>query len=949
MRLYLYADTLSCYTAGTALSDKSRRPRRARRCRIPVFRGNSPARGAGRARIWLALLAALLRPDLGVANDLWFQNITIEDGLSQNTISCILQDRDHFMWFGSEEGLNRYDGIRFQVFRHDRSNANSLSHDRVSCLLEDTDGSLWIGTLGGGLDRLDPARETFSHFHSAAGRPGTLSNDSVRALLPGGDGSLWVGTDDGLNRFDRRSGKFSRFLSAQGRPGLDGSCAVLCLHQDKAGMLWIGTRDGLHRYDPASGRCLALSGSRSKAPAAPSGRDQINCIFEDDTGSMWLATEAGLVRFDKRDGTFQFKVQEGRPLPHLYHSRIMDILRDDRGGVWVASESGIYFFPHPGMIAAYFKAGAFPRRLLKECFVVSLFQDPEDVLWAGTFSGIYKYDLRTRQFSLCGAERNGKEKEDFRFPVSSVCTDQRNRVWIGSYKNGLFGIDRNVNETKSFLSLPGEATSLKEQVVVSLYVDGKQTLWIGTNSGLHAYDTVREVFTGFYHSGREGGGLGSDEVTVVCEDRAGRLWTGSEDGLNLLDRERGTFTVLHNDLPGGPAIGRDKIYAILPDARGALWLGTYGAGLFRFDPERRKFIRGYFHRAGDPTSLGSDKVYCLLEDSRGRFWVGTNSGGLSLFDRNAGTFTTFTTEDGLPNNSVMGIVEDKQGLLWLSTGRGLCRFDPQRRAFRNFTARDGLQGNEFLPKSFCKSREGELFFGGPNGLTCFFPAAIQDNPHVPPVAITDIELFNRNRILSGDMRRLGTLKLGPRDRSVSFAFAALSYADPGRNQYAYKIEGLSDDWIYIGNRHEVTVSNLSPGSYVFRVKGSNNHGVWNEQGASLAIIMRPAWWQSAWFRLPALLLLLVFLFQWNHSRTRRLAARIKTEAAMDKFFEKEQISQREREIIMLVLKGKSNKEIEDLLFISMGTVKNHIYNIYQKIGVKNRAQLITLFKNLQVK
>ena len=902
------------------------------------------------ARLWLALLAsAIAWPNRGYAFDPWFQNISIEDGLSQNTISCILQDQGHFMWFGSEEGLNRYDGIRVKVYRHEQGVGNSLSHDRVSCLLEDPDGSLWIGTLGGGLDRLDAARENFSHFRHIAGDAGSLSNDSVHAILSGGDGSLWVGTDDGLNRFDRRTGKFTRILHSQGRPGLDGACAVLCLHRDKAGMLWAGTRDGLHRYDPASGRCTALSGSRAAAAGAPSERDQINRIFEDEAGNMWLGTEAGLVRFDKRDDSFQFKAAAATPLPHLYHSRIMDILRDDKGGVWVASEAGVYFFPRPGMLAAYFRAGAFPRRMLKDCFVVSLYQDPEGILWAGTFSGIFKYDLRTRQFSLSGPEYSEKEKEEFRFPVASVCSDRRDRVWIGTYKNGLFGVNRNVNETKTFLSLPGDPRSLKEQIVSVLTIDRRQTLWIGTNYGLHAYDLARDSFTGYYHSGKNGGGLSHDNVTAIFEDRSGQLWIGTDDGLNLLDRDRGVFTVLRNDLSQAPAIGRDKIYVIMQDASGVLWLGTYGAGLVRFDPARKKFVRDYHHSENDIASLGSDKVYCLLEDKRGRFWIGTNSGGLSLFDRANGSFTCFTTKDGMPNNSVMGIVEDPQGFLWLSTNRGLSRFDPQRRTFRNFTARDGLQGNEFLPMSFCKSAENEIFFGGPNGLTSFLPAAIQDNPHVPPVVITGIEIFNRGQSISGDFSRMGTLKLGPKDRSVSFAFAALSYSDPGRNQYAYKIEGLNDNWIQIGNRHEVMVSNLRPGSYVFRVKGSNNHGVWNEQGAALAITMRPPWWQSWWFRLPASLLLLAFLFHWNRSRTRRLAARIKTEAAMDKFFEQENISQREREIIMLVLRGKSNKEIEDLLFISMGTVKNHIYNIYQKIGVKNRAQLITLFKNLQVK
>jgi DNA-binding CsgD family transcriptional regulator len=251
--------------------------------------------------------------------------------------------------------------------------------------------------------------------------------------------------------------------------------------------------------------------------------------------------------------------------------------------------------------------------------------------------------------------------------------------------------------------------------------------------------------------------------------------------------------------------------------------------------------------------------------------------------------------------------------------------------------------------SHYKARDHEMFFGGSNGLTSFFPEKIKANPHVPPVVITGVTVYNRNRTISGDFERIKKIELGPRDTVVSFAFATLSYSDPKRNQYAYKIEGLNDGWIRIGNRHEITVSNLRPGDYVFRVKGANNDGVWNERGTNLTIHVSPFWWMTWWFRVPVFLLIFSLFILLNRTHTRRLAERIKNETAMEQFFSRCNISQREKEIIFLLLKGKSNKEIEDHLFIAMGTVKNHIYSIYQKIGVKSRAKLITLFKNLQVK
>ena len=880
-----------------------------------------------------------------------FRNISIEDGLSQNTISCILQDRNNFMWFGSEDGLNRYDGYAFKIYRHSQRRDVGLSHGRVYCLEEDSDGSLWIGTLGGGLDHFDPDQERFTHYRHDAGNARSLSNDTIRAILPDGKGSFWIGTENGLNLFDPRRGTALRIPHFQGRVDVDSSGAILCLHQDRAGVLWVGTRNGLHRYDHASGQGQALSGSGSAVPHTTKGSNQINAIFEDGSGSIWLGTETGLARFNKGEGTFQSRNggSGSTPLPHLYRSRILSIIGDDHGGIWIGCESGIYFFPRPGMLDVYFKTGAVPLRLLKDCFTISLYLDREGILWTGTFSGIWKYDLRTRQFSLCGPELLDREKADFRFPVSAVSQDSRKWLWLGTYKNGLFGINRIDDERKTFSALPGNPLALKEMIISALQVDREQTLWIGTANGLHSYDISQDRFSGYYHSGGNGGGLSSSTILSLFEDRSGRLWVGTEDGLNLFDRAHANFHVYRNDLPAASPLGRDVVIAIYQDRGGTIWIGNYGGGLCRFDPENGHFVSNYRHRAGDPTSLSSDNIYCLLEDSLGRFWVGTNSGGLNLFDRARGTFSHFSSEDGLPNNTILGMLEDRQGNLWLSTSRGLCRFNPQRKVFRNFTARDGLQGDEFFPLVFFKGADNELFFGGPNGLTCFFPEDIKDNPYVPPVVITDVEVFNRNLTISGDLSRMRTLGLGHKDSIVSIAFSALSYADSQRNQYAYKIAGLHDDWIGIGNRHEVTISNLRPGKYVFQVKGSNNHGVWNDQGASLAIRLRPPWWQTWWFRVPLFLLLLALFIQLNRTRTKRLAARIRTEAAMEHYLTKYDISQREKEIVMLLLQGKSNKEIEDVLFIAMGTVKNHIYSIYQKLGVKNRAQLMTLFKNLQVK
>ncbi len=900
----------------------------------------------GRAIPFVLLLLAFLPCGLpGAFDDLRFQNLSVEDGLSQNMVNCMIRDRNGFMWFGTEEGLNRYDGYDFKVYRHCRRQSNCLSHDRVNCLVEAEDGTFWIGTNGGGLNHFDAARGRFDHFRSRNGDARSLSNDAIWAILPAGDGVFWIGTQNGLNRFDSRQGIFRRYLYAPGRSGLDSRSTIYALVMDAAGMIWIGTARGLVRFDPARGTFADFRAGGNDPDAAK--HNEINALFDDGQGTLWLASEAGLGTFSKESGAFTFKAQGAQPPTHLYHGRIINLSRAQDGHIWVACEEGLYVFPSLALLAVYFRAGALPQRLLTDKFIFSLYQDPAGILWAGTINGIYKYDLRSRQFSTYGSELGGKEKKGSFFWVTAISQDRRGRLWLGTYKKGLFGFTPGLEEKKISPPLPGDDPQGRETIVSALLVDKDQVLWIGTDRGLVAYDIQAARFLGHYRAGTAPGRLSHNGISALLQDRSGRLWVGTENGLNLFDPRRRSFTAFRDAAPRPQVIGRDYITALCQDREGILWIGSLGGGVSRLDPENGGFLPGYRHRADDPGSVSSDMIYCLLEDHRGRLWVGTNSGGLNLLDRASGKFTSFTTEDGLPNNSILGMLEDRQGDLWLSTSRGICKFSPGGEARWNFTYRDGLQGNEFMPRSYFQGAGGEMFFGGSKGVTGFFPEEIKVNPHVPPVAITSVSVFNRNLNLSGG--GLPALELGPKDTVVSFAFAALSYSDPQRNRYAYKIDGLNQDWIQIGNRHEITLSNLPPGSYVFRVKGSNNHGVWNEQGATLGFVVRPPWWQTWWFRLPVFLLLLFAFIQWNRSRALRMAARIRTEASMEKFFEKFQISQREAEIIHLLLKGKSNKEIEDALFIAMGTVKNHIYSVYQKIGVKNRAQLLTLFKNLEVK
>ncbi len=534
------------------------------------------------ACLWVALLAAFASLRLGAAiGSPVFRNIAIEDGLSQNTVTSICADRRGFMWFGTDGGLNRYDGHDFKVFTHRRRDAHSLSHDRINNMVEDADGSFWVGTTGGGLNHFDPQTETFTCFRSVPGDVGSLSNDSLRVVLSDPGGFLWIGTDNGLNRFDRRGRKFRRYLCAGESVEPGPRNAIYSLLREADGTLWVGSGDGLYRLAPGQETFRRFECERSDRNA--SRRNQINAIFADDHGNLWLGTEGGLARFDRGSGSMLFKAESEQKLSHLYRSRIFAVQADRQGRVWIATESGVYLIPRRDLLAIYFQAGAVPQRLLTNRFAISVYQDREDIVWVGTLSGVFKYDLRSRQFSMYGSELIDKERGSGVFPVTAACRDNIGRLWIGTYKHGLIRLGDGATETITPILLAKNPLDENEIAVTALRVTGGRTLWIGTNRGLFAYDLAGDALSAAYAHTPRTGSLSHDQVTALFEDRSGRLWVGTQDGLNRFDRAQGGVHRLpqrlrtprpeqhHGHRPGRlrPHVGRDLRRRAQPLRRGA--------------------------------------------------------------------------------------------------------------------------------------------------------------------------------------------------------------------------------------------------------------------------------------------------------------------------------------------------------------------------------------------
>ncbi len=778
------------------------------------------------------LLASILTPPLparAAPSIPRFFSLTTADGLSHNIVRAIVQDPQGFLWFGTQDGLNRYDGYSFTVFRHRRSDPHSLVHNTVQALAVDQKGTLWVGTVGG-LDRYDRDTGRFVHY------PGI--GESVTVIYPAPDGTLWVGTAGaGLFRYDPQG---DRFLSV---PAPLPDAHILALFQDADGTLWVGTEyGGLHtldgrayRHDPADPHSLPC--------------DQVKAILRDRTGAFWVGTGVyyepalgGPAVLDTATGRFT-RYRQG-----LSHAHVTAILEDRTGALWVGTEEGLAVLDRAsGQFMVHRHNPLDPYSLINDR-VYTLYEDRTGILWVGTDGGVSRYVPQKNRFVLY--RHNPLDPNSLGAPrVGAVLKDRDGNVWVGLHAGGLdrIGPDGIVTHYRHD---PADPHSLSHDHVTALYQDPTGAIWVGTSAGLDRLDPATGGFIHFVHDPADPYSIGPGAVKVIYGERSGALWVGTEEPgtLSRLDPRTGRFTVYryNPDRPNGFP-NTYGVRAILEDREGFLWLGTYN-GLVRLDPRTGIFTR-YRHDPDDPSSLSDDFVWSLYEDAEGTLWVGTHGGLNRLDDREAGRFTIYTVEDGLPADGIAAILGDEAGTLWLATmGGGLSRFDPRTETFRNYDESDGLQSMHFIPGAAFRSADGELFFGGAEGLNRFRPADIRENPHVPPVVLTAFRVFDRVRDFGRDLTAVGEIRLSYRDNFFSFEFAALDYADPTKNQYAYILEGFDRDWVHSGTRRYAAYTNVPPGTYTFRVRASNNDGVWNEEGLAVRVVVTPPFWQTLWFR-----------------------------------------------------------------------------------------------------
>jgi diguanylate cyclase (GGDEF)-like protein len=791
-----------------------------------------------------------------------FDHLTSSDGLAQNTVTAIAQDPRGFMWIGTEDGLHQFDGYRFTVFRRGEG-PHDLSGSLINSLLVDREGHVWVGTNVGGLDRYDPGTGRFRHF-PAAGRgtagPHELSNGTVWCLMQSRDGRIWIGTDGGLDVYDPRTDRFQHFHSGKGAGQGLRDDRIWALHEDARGIVWVGSYTGLTRYEPVRKTFRPISGRYKKHELL--NNVSVNVIVAGPGGNTWVGAEGALLEL-AGDGTV-VAAMGAKTLGHgnLAAARIRALLPDENGGLWIGTYGAglLHLDPDTRRVERYQHDPA-DISSLGGNNIETLYRDSTGILWIGTGAGgISRLDPATRQFAHF-RHQPGREDSLSGNIVWSMAEDQQGFVWIASGK----GLDRLDRETGSFRHYrhddhkPGSPPGSMADFV---FVDRANRVWVGTDDGVGLLDRVTGKFKTYkiIHSADD---LQANVVNVIFEDADGRLLIGTALGLYRLDSSSGKLSAV---LPV-KGLNSPMVLTLAQSPDGTLWVGT-DAGLCRLDEKADRCVTP---EAGAAGNYLANSIQTIRPGSGDTLWVGT-ANGLVLFDYSTGTAKRFTTKDGLPNDTVYGALQDGTGKWWFSTNRGLSQYDPAKGTFTNYDSRDGLQADEFNAGACYRAPDGELFFGGINGFNAFYPADIQRQSPPPRVAITRFLEFNHDVDLGKPVPALDKITLTWRQNVISFEFAAFNFAAPDRNRFSYQLQGFDDEWRDGGTRNRVTYTNLDPGTYVFRVKGTSDGTTWSSKPASMTVEVLPPPWLTWWAYLGYVLAggaLLLAVFQAQRRRMAR--------------------------------------------------------------------------------
>ncbi|PRY97329.1 two component regulator with propeller domain [Marinilabilia salmonicolor] len=794
----------------------------------------------------LFILSLLVFKPTASGNNFKFVNYQVNNGLSENTVQCIIQDDRGFLWFGTKDGLNRFDGSEFKIYKHEPGNTQSLGNNFIRSLFQDTDGRIWVGT-DNQLYILNPITEVFEPF-TLQTRDGQFINSAVTSIVSENKNKIWIGTmTQGAFCYNKTTGLLTQYTQGKS-PQSIGSNLVWNIYRDNAGTIWIGTRSGLSAFNKETSTFVTYGSREEKSPFED---PEILSIFEDSDGELWLGTwSGGLVRFNRTTNEFTtwFNSNATKYITHI--RAIFEYQKDE---LLVGSDDGLYLFNKKTLRFTRVDDPADPYSLSDQN-VYSIYKDREEGIWVGTYFGGVGYISTNSKIIEHYYPKSHKNTLSGK-AVSQFCEDEKGNLWIATEDGGLNYFNTKTRQFTSYLPKTDQ-NSISYHNIHALIIDGNN-LWIGTFSrGLDVMNLETGTFKNYQYQENDSNTINDNCIFSLYKSKAGEIYIGTPFGLSRYNKSLDNFTRI-------PEIN-GFVYDMTEDHLGNFWIACYGEGVFKRKANSEKWIN-YLHDHKDSTSLCFNKISAVYQDEQHRLWFSSEGGGICKYNYETDNFRTIDQSSGLPNNVAYGVVDDIQGNIWVSTNKGISRINPTLGEVKNYTQEDGLQSNQFNYKSVFKASDGKFYFGGINGFNTFYPGQLKENQYIPPVWITEFSLLDTNNATASDSSLIpgpskNKITLKHNQASFRINFVNLSFQARSKNQNAYILENLNQRWITTSRQNQATYINLPPGNYAFKVKGANNDGRWNQTGDSLSIEILPPLWKTNYAYAGYLFLSFGFIF-----------------------------------------------------------------------------------------
>ncbi len=805
-----------------------------------------------------------------ITNDLKFTHLTKDEGLSNHTITSIFKDSNGFMWFGTYEGLNLYDGYRVKTFHKDDNNPNSISHNNINCIFEDSKGKIWIGTTGGGVNVYDRNTQKFKAFYHDVKSSKSISSNSVFAVIEDSEGDLWFATGSGLNKLIVETGEFKHYFHDEQNPNTLPYDYLTDLEFDNNGNLWIATYgSGISVLNIKSEIFTNFSKNEKGL-----NDNEIWDIFIDSKGMVWIGTaNGGLNSFNPTSKEFRAFNQFPKKYQHLFNTNVVHITEDIRQNLWFATDrGGLYRINQDGEFVVFMNDPTRKESLASNA-LTRLYCDEYGVLWVGTYDkGINKTNLNQMNFGHIRNKFNDSNSLSDN-NVNALLEDKKGNIWIGT-ENGLNLTDKSFNDFRHFYASTGINSQPNDNVTLTILEDKNGFIWLGGyTGGIDILNPKIGLFSNLNHNEKDTNTLASNFVRALYQDKNGMIWIGTvRGGLDKYNPKTAEIKHYPYVWEENKLLNSTNVMDII-EGNGKLYIGTFGGGINVLNLQTDSFTY-YVNKKSDSLSISDNQVITLFFDNDSNLWVGTNN-GLNLFDSQKKTFKHFYQKNGLANNSIMGILEDEQGFLWISTTDGISKFNRKTKGFENFYKEDGLQDNVFIFNSCAKLSNGLLAFGGVNGLSVFDPTIVKTVRKRPKVIFTSLNLFNKpitvgadnngRIILEKGIYETDKIILNHNDKLFSIEFSTLTYYSSKQINFSYRLN-KDENWTPLGSRNYVTFHNLNSGKYNLEVRTVSHDGKNFGETSSLSIIITPPFWATWWFRVSLILLLITILLSYNFYR-----------------------------------------------------------------------------------